>query len=55
MLFQVRQSYLECGLSIAMAIPGTAKLPRVWTQYSHGYTRQGTGQGLTRVAEKGVT
>ena len=35
---------------LAHAIPSAAQLPRVWTRYSHDYTKPGSGQSRTRDA-----
>ena len=35
---------------LAHAIPRVAQLPRVWTRYSHDYTKPGSGQSRTRDA-----
>ena len=32
---------------LAHAIPSAAQLPRVWTRYSHDYTKPGLGQSRT--------
>ena len=37
---------------LAHAIPSAARLPRVWTRYSHDYTKPGSGQSRTRDAAK---